>query len=482
MSRSYNSSPLEFDITDVDSSSKFWSAVFFDISINTRHISSCLPTINGGNARLSNAMLRKENISESTWVAPPGATFFGYASEEPLRLGDFYRVMNSERLNAQMLIPHHPPPIVFPGDLSLLGIYREMALPNDKVLEEFYNDFATVLQIVQKHCSESTRDKLALNAELQFAAMNNDIVRYLYELKLACIRGGDSGEARMKDYEDRMIKPLIYGGGMEALWGGGEGALASYAASFRQGAENSRACGSVRTDAEFVKGFVSGLHPQFDQDKVAIAAHTNLSGAIAAALKCCRNGIDLNMRGWLPSGPTSKVGAKRTVADTNHNQTVATTTAFNPSGSSAPVRAASLRTYTSRGSYSQRDNNPSGNNFVRGGGASSSAAGGASKQVFAVHLNDGSEDIELCLSEGDLDMLSRERETAAEQRGEERAFRLFHMGQSGSGGGRICHQWQHTGECAKKSFKSGDNWIPCYFEHPEVGPNFKPTQGAKSNK
>ena len=212
--------------------------------------------------------------------------------------------------------------------------------------------------------------------------------------------------------------------------------------------------------------------------------NTKLNGAIAAALKCCRNGNELSIKGWLPSAPTSKfgVGSKRSAADQNQN----TTTSFNPSGQPAPARAATLRTYASRGSYFHRDNNSDGSSFARGSGAPSSAAGGgnasASKQVFAIQLNDGSDEVEVCFSEEDLNMMSREREQAAELRGEERALRLFHLSQSGSGGGRICHQWQHTGECAKKSFKSGDNWIPCYFEHPEVGPNFKPLQGTKSNK
>ena len=483
---SRHSQSLEFDITNISSSSEFLSTVTFDIATSTKHISACLPNINGGNPRLSNAMLRKQNMPESAWVGPPGVTFFGYTSEEPLLLGQYFDMMAAERLNAQMLVPEHPVPTVFPGDLSLVGVYREMALPNDKVLEEFFNDFSTVLQIVQKHCSEGTRAKLALNVGLQQAAMNTDIVHYLYELKLSCIRGGDTGASKLKDYEDKLIRPLIYGAGMEANWGGGESAFASYAAAFKQGVQNSRACGSVRSDLEFVKGFVSGLHPQFDQDKVAIMVSKSLNNAIAAALSCCRNGTELNIKGWLPSAPTNKVGAKRSVADLDHNSNSVHTTTFNPSGPITSARAATLRPYMPRPSSSYRDNNSAGNGFARGGGALSGAAGGgnasASRQVFSVQLNDGSDDVELSLSEEDVSMISREQEQAAERRGEERAFRLFHLGQSASGGGKICHQWLHTGECAKKSFKSGDSWIPCYFEHPEVGPNFKPLQSAKSNK
>ena len=486
MSRSHSSTSLEFDITNVDSSTNFMTTLNFEIALSTRHVSACLASINGGNPRLSAAMMRKSGMPEHAWVGPPGVTFFGYTSEYPLLLGDYFNMMAAERLNAQMSNPAHPPPKVLPGDLSLLGVYREMALPNDKVLEEFFNDFSTVLQIVQKHCSEGTRAKLALNVGLQTAAMNNDVVHYLYELKLACIRGGDTGSSKLKDYEDKLIKPMVYGAGMEALYGGGESALASYAAVFKQGVQNSRACGSLRSDLEFIKGFVSGLHSQFDQDKVAIMANTNLDGAIASALKCCRDGTELNIKGWLPSAPTNKVGAKRSATDVNHNQTTGSSNAFNPSGNSAPVRAASLRPFVPRSS-SYRDNNAAGNSF-RGGVDSSSASGGgnvsASRQVFAVQLNDGSDDIELRFSEDDMNMISREQEQAAERRGEERVFRLFHLGQSGSGGGRICHQWQFTGECAKKSFKSGDNWIPCYFEHPEIGPNFKPSMpsGSKGNK
>ena len=487
MSRSHSSPSLEFDITNVDSSSEFMTILNFEIAMNTRHVSACLANINGGSPRLSVAMMRKSGMPERAWVGPPGTVFFGYTSDQPLLLSDFFDMMASERLNAHMPIPAHPIPIVSPGDLSLLHVYREQAVLNDKVLEEFFNDFSTVLQIVHRHCSEGTRAKLALNVGLQAAAMDNDIIHYLYELKLACIRGGDTGGAKLKDYEDKLIKPMVYGAGMEAIWGGGESALASYAAVFKQGVENSRACGSLRSDLEFIKGFVSGLHSQFDQDKVAIMANTNLNGAIACALKCCRDGTELNIKGWAPSAPTTKVGTKRSAADSNHNQTTASTTTFNPSGTHAPARAGTLRPYGPRSS-SHRDNNSAGNNFGRGGGDSSSAAGGgnvsASKQVFAIQLNDGSDDVELRISDEDMNMMSRDQEQAAERRGEERAFRLSHMGQIGSGGGRICNQWQFTGECAKKSYKSGDTWIPCYFEHPEVGPNFKPTMppGAKGNK
>ena len=217
-------------------------------------------------------------------------------------------------------------------------------------------------------------------------------------------------------------------------------------------------------------------------------ANNNLNGAIACALKCCRDGTELNIKGWASSAPTNKVGTKRSAADSNHNQTTAPTTIFNPSSTHAPARAGTIRPYVPRSS-SHRDNNSSGNNFGRGGGGdSSSAAGGGyvstSKQVFAIQLNDGSDDVELRISDEDMNMLSREQEQAAEQRGEERAVRLFHLGQSGPGGNKICHQWKVTGECAKKSHKSGDTWLPCYFEHPEVGPNFKPMipLGAKGNK
>ena len=189
------------------------STLNFEIALNTRHVSACLANINGGNPRLSIAMIRKLGMPERAWVRPPGATFFGYTSEYPLLLSDFFNMMASERLNAQMHSPAHPIPIVSPGDLSLLGVYREQAVPNDKVLEEFFNDFSTVLQIVQRHCSEGTRAKLALNVGLQTAAMNNDVVHYLYELKLACIRGGDTGGAKLKDYEDKLIKPMVYGAG-----------------------------------------------------------------------------------------------------------------------------------------------------------------------------------------------------------------------------------------------------------------------------
>jgi hypothetical protein len=118
-------------------------------------------------------------------------------------------------------------------------------VPNKKSLEEFHNEFPVVVQIVQMHCNEGTRDKLALNTGMQTAAMNDDVVHYLYELKLACIRGGDTGTSKLKDYEDSLLKPMMYGTGMEALHGGGESAFAGYVAAFRNGSTSRAGGGKV---------------------------------------------------------------------------------------------------------------------------------------------------------------------------------------------------------------------------------------------
>jgi hypothetical protein len=401
--------------------------------------------------------------------------------------------MEDERLNALMPVPMHPIPIVPPGDLSLLGVTRATLVQNEKSLEEFHNEFPVLVQIVQMHCNEGTRDKLALNAGMQTAAMNNDVVHYLYELKLACIRGGDTGAAKLKDYEDALLKPMMYGTGMEALHGGGESAFAGYVAAFRNGLTCCHACDSVRTDAEFIQGFVTGLHMQFDSVKVDIMKHSNINSAIECALGYLRSGIRLCIKGWDSSPPTSKASAKRSssVAELNHNQKNATlpvstsvSSNFNPSASSLPsaTRSASLR-YSPRNSSSYRDNNSAGNGLARGGGgsASSSSAGGGypSKQVFAVHLDDGSDDIELCLTENDMQMISSEQISAAEKRGEERAFNIFHMG---AGGAKpICHEWSIRGECSKRTHKSGDVFLKCYYDHPEIGQNFRPS-GTRGNK
>jgi hypothetical protein len=397
--------------------------------------------------------------------------------------------MAAERINEEMLLPSRPTLKMPMGDLSLLKVTRDMVAPDERALEEFRNEFSIVLQIVLKHCNSGTRAKLALNAGIQTAVMNNDVVHYLYELKLACIRGGDTGMAKLKDYEDALLKPMMYGTGMEALYGGGESAFAKYADAFKNGLTSCRACGSVRTDSEFIQGFVSGLHMQFDSTKVEIMKHTTIDSAIEYALGCLRSGIVLCIKGWESSPPTSKVGVKRsfTMAEMNHNQKNATlpvSTNFNPSASSShpTVRTASLKhPYRNHSPY--RDSNS--NSTVRGNDStfSSSSAGGgrssATKQVFAIRLDDSPDDIELTLTEDDLNMISREHLLAAEKRGEERMCNIFQLNVAGTRA--ICHEWYVKGECSKKSHKSGDVFLKCFYDHPEIGPNFKPLI-AKSNK
>jgi hypothetical protein len=181
--------------------------------------------------------------------------------------------------------------------------------------------------------------------------MRSDIVHYLYELKLACIRGEDTGASRLKDYEDKLLKQLLYNSGMAFLHGGGEGPYASYASAFKQGVQNCKACDTVRSDAEFIKGFVSGLHEQFDSEKRHFLKIKTLDGVIAAGLDCCRSNKELGVAKWTDTAATN-VGSKRFISDINTKQ-ITTTAILNPSGLAPIVRTASIsRSYTGdRGNY-----------------------------------------------------------------------------------------------------------------------------------
>ena len=445
----------------------------------TKHPPACLPSGNSGMPKLPANMIRKQGMSDEAWVGCPGILFFGESSVKPLLLHQYFKIMEDERTNAMKANPLYPIPIVGASDLSHLGVYKSMVSPNEKVIEEFYNEFAVAVQIVQRHCSDATCDKLTLNEELQSAIMRNDIVHYLFELKLACIRGGDTGASKLKDYEDRLLKPIFYHTGMAYLYGGGETAFSRYAAAFKQGMQSCRACGTVRTDAEFIKGFVSGLHKQFDNDKRDIITAKTIDSAIALALERCRNGVELAMHGWEESLAIN-VGSKRNLPENNDKPT-ATSVNHNPSSSTPTIRSASFsRAFT--GNRSVHRGQPgvfsstggaSGGGLYRGNATSFESNAPAAAQVFAIHMNDGSEPVEVCFDAEDLNLVSDEMLRAAEESGASQAFRIFQTSMSGMN--KICHEWSVKGECSKRTHKyNGEFFLPCHYDHPEIGPHFQP--------
>ena len=479
--------PLQFDITNIASSAHFLRTVYYEISLATKHTRACIPSGNDM-PKLHANLIKKMGISENAWVGCPGIVFFGESSPKPLLLHQYFFNMDAEKANAARAIPLYPIPVVGPSDFSHLGIYRSMVTPNDKVVEEFYNEFAVALQIVQYHCSEATRDKLVLNDELETAIMRNDIVHYLYELKLACIRGGDTGANLVKDYEDKLLKPLLYNAGMAFLHGGGEGAYASYASAFKQGVVNCKACYTLRSDAEFIKGFVSGLHEQFDSEKRALMKIKTLDGVISAGLDCCRSNKELGIAGWTETAATN-VGSKRPLSETNTKQTT-TPAILNPSGSAPTVRTASIsRSYPGdRGNYrGYTGSSASGGGLYRSNSNSNSNEknGTATAQVFAINIEGSDQTVEVCFSSEDLSMVSEDMLRAAEISGEQRAYQIFHTGLNGSGRpitqNKICHEWNERGECIRKTHKyNGEFFLPCHYDHPEIGPNFQPK--SKTNK
>ena len=85
----------------------------------------------------------------------------------------------------------------------------------------------------------------------------------------------------------------------------------------------------------------------------------------------------------------------------------------------------------------------------------------------------------ICLTENDMQMISSEQISAAERRGEERGFNIFHT--EAGGAKPICHKWSIRGECSKRTHKSNDVFLKCYYDHPEIGQNLRPS-GTRGNK
>ncbi len=69
------SAPLQFDITDIESSGLFLRTVYNEISMTTKHTRGCLPSGNDM-PRLHPNLIKKRDLSENAWVGPPGCLPF----------------------------------------------------------------------------------------------------------------------------------------------------------------------------------------------------------------------------------------------------------------------------------------------------------------------------------------------------------------------------------------------------------------------